>query len=185
MNIDPSKVNLSEKDIEDWLFDNPKELGIEKWIGRQFDVPSGRIDLLGIWETNFVGISIPVVVEVKNVTVDSFALTQVCRYAKDIEEILITRDEWMEREEKPWVRKIVVGKESVDNRIMFEAYALNVDIHTFSVQFKLDISGEYKWSSEARVEQNLRYREIAKLEIFDNLIALPEEPEHLEEGGEE
>lgn len=176
MNIDPSKVNLSEKDIEDWLWENPHELEIDHWLARQLDVPSGRIDLLG--SKSYDGKEyFPVIVEVKNVQVDSSALTQVCRYTYDIKQSLIYRDKRLS-EEDIYVEKLVIGKGNLDNRVMFEANALDVEVRVFQTLFALDISGSYSWNAETEHEHRKKYEALGESDIFDGLIA---EPEYLEE----
>lgn len=88
---------MKEKDLEDFLFDNPSAvsffsiapwgfqntLKVNFWIGRQVNVASGIIDLLGVTAQNDF-----VVVEVKLGCVKPEALSQVLRYAADIDDCL-------------------------------------------------------------------------------------------------
>ena len=78
--------NCSEKDIEDFLFDNPGLVDVDRWIGRQirldYDDTScyGRLDLLGISFTKY-GYPMFKVFEVKNTTIKRQDICQVSTYA--------------------------------------------------------------------------------------------------------
>jgi hypothetical protein len=143
MIIDEQKINLAEQDIEQWLWENPGavtgEFGtIQRWIKRQYKVPSGVVDLIGLSDDYQV-----VVVEVKNVGIDAGALTQVCRYAADVKYIY----EWVsaygsrniDENITFWeVAKIVIGR-SVDARTLLEAEALGVEVIFFCVSLSLSL----------------------------------------------
>jgi Endonuclease NucS C-terminal domain len=80
----------SEKKLEDYLFAHPEALQddfgfrhVDHWLKRQYRVPSGIIDLVGVAP----GSNQLWVVEIKNRPIKTDALTQVCRYAFDIEQI--------------------------------------------------------------------------------------------------
>lgn len=148
MIIHPSKVNLLEKDIEDYLWANPTEVEIlaggqhyfvERWLARQLKVPSGIIDLFGILNTGWA-----VVVEVKNVAIDARALAQVKRYAADIDATFATRYEYEARE----AICIAIG-ESIDAQSMYEAEALNVIPLVFSVSLSMGLNRS-RWTEEHR-----------------------------------
>jgi hypothetical protein len=163
--IDPRKVQLAEKDIEDWLYENPQSLGVRKWIGRQFHVPSGIIDLLGVNEYNY-----PVVVEVKNVEIDADAILQVCRYAKDIQGIVSEKTN-----DGPffYVTKIVVGRGGISSELQYEANAVNVAVMSFQVELSLSVSGPWRFTQEKMVsdyEMLLKILDNPAMDVFDNLI---------------
>lgn len=157
--VDPRKVNLSEKDIEDWLEDNPEALGIgvEYWLSRQYKLPSGILDLLGYISDENV-----VVVEIKNTEITSESLAQVCRYAHDIDRSIFKNDSipYME------VTKVVVGKSIPDSKIQYEANALEVKIITFNVTLDLDFLGPWNWAEKRREELEKEYDRIGHDEIF-------------------
>ncbi len=83
-----------ERDIEMLLYSRPDLIsplwfgghGISRWLARQYNVPSGRIDLLGV--VDFHDYKSLVVVELKRGEIDSRAIGQVCRYAADVRHIL-------------------------------------------------------------------------------------------------
>ncbi len=89
MEIDIKRVNISEKDIEDWLWENPAEVaevvkGVSRvrWVARQYRVPSGILDLLGIATFPFGDDwfdETPLLVEVKHQPITSAAIAQICR----------------------------------------------------------------------------------------------------------
>lgn len=140
--IDPRKVNLSEKDIEDWLWENPGAVTVyeyapvAEWTHRQFKLPSGVADLVGVTDYNHI-----VVVEVKNTPIGSDALAQVSRYAADIGLISRTalENDGLDRLSGPSIMRIVIGK-SIDKATMLEAEALGVIVHVFDVSLTLTVT---------------------------------------------
>lgn len=146
MRLDINRVNLAEKDIEDWLFENPRDFPTEtenydetpivRWIGRQYRLPSGIVDLIGIRENGKV-----VVVEIKNVIVNKAAILQVCRYASDIEEILGQRESYPIRraDRTCYVSRVVVGP-GIDTQTMQEANACDVNFVQFDAYLQVEFS---------------------------------------------
>ena len=168
--IDPSKAHLSEEDIENWIYENPNDISSEyqipvrKWVARQFKVPSGIIDLLGVDEQGSY-----LVLEIKNTKIASGALTQVSRYAEDITEIIqrITN--------RPLhVRKVVIGTEDVSDELMFEANALGIRILTFVVFLNLKISGIWSWTDRRDEQISNQYDVLARDNAFSLLRTLCE-----------
>jgi len=166
--INPNQVNLAERDIEDYLWENPGAINcseqdwtVDYWLGRQIDIPSGKLDLLGVTTDHFL-----VVVEVKNVEIDSAAIAQVCRYAKDVDQIAY--------EGLPYypfpVLKVVVGKGSIPNKIMFEAEATEVKLMTFAVELSLHVSGPWAWNEKTKAEHVKKYSELAQGAVFSGYL---------------
>lgn len=167
MKIDISRLNLLEKDIEDWLYANPGSIrtnwgSVTEWVGRQYRLPSGIADLVGVLDGGIV-----VIVEVKNVPINKAALTQVCRYAADLLEILQWRNYYPnpEMQGMSYVEKIVVGP-SIDDQTFTEAAALNVSIHEFSASLDIDIS-EIEWTAGTRDSMSATYRQMAHAPEWD------------------
>lgn len=99
---------MLERELEDFLFQNPAALPVdcitrrnlftfEGWIDRQFRVPSGRIDLLGLLKKDQERVDPlhrqslgyhPLIVELKRGVIDSKAVAQVGRYLHDIRETI-------------------------------------------------------------------------------------------------
>jgi hypothetical protein len=153
-----NKVSLAERDIEDFLWENPSSVwNVERWIARQMDVPSGRIDLLGVNRQMD-----PVVVEVKNVAVDSACLTQVSRYANDIRKVLGL----LKTTYSPYIHTIAIGKGGVSKQVLFEANALGVQVMTFQIELKLLVTLPYFWSEESRERHNEAYQRLADSGLF-------------------
>ena len=174
MDIDSRKVQLSERDIEDYLWDNPEKVPtVERWIARQVDLPNGRLDMLGI---NKFGA--PVIVELKNTSVSSDALTQVFRYAFDIQSILEVKLDYPE--EHIHVSKIVIGVGEPTTRVLQEAEAMGIRIMAFNLFFDVGIS---QWGLTFDYQQQ-RTREhfgLASQDIFSEFVThtkeeLPESP---------
>lgn len=127
MKIDISKVNLLEKDIEDWLYAHPGVVSrryendaIDKWIGRQYNLPSGVADLIGVRGSGRL-----VVIEVKNVAINKAAILQVCRYADDLKYIVSHRANYpyVAAGGEPQIEMVVVGP-SIDSQTFTEAQAV-------------------------------------------------------------
>lgn len=170
--VDSQKVNLLEKDIEDWLWDNPSAIRIEgteisRWIARQFKLPSGIIDLLGV--INNEGVQ-PVVVEVKNTEITSEALTQVMRYANDIDSILVSPEFTLYKAEK-----VIIGKGFVSGETMFAAEAMGIRLYSFNVNLNLSIDGPWCWKDEYTEKLWEQYDQISKDPIFENFKTHPKE----------
>lgn len=136
MEIDISKVKLYERDIEDWLYANPHKIvigphsdnPIVRWIGRQYALPSGIADLIGVRASGLIS-----VIEVKNVPMNKAAVLQVLRYARDVEDIV--RDQHYYRESNnlpyPCVERVLIGP-AIDIETWFEARACHVNVLEFS-----------------------------------------------------
>lgn len=172
MRIDISRVNLLEKDIEDWLFHNPKDLPHEteyydetpivKWIGRQYHLPSGIADLIGVRGNGKL-----VVVEVKNVAINKAAILQVCRYASDLEYIVGERENYnfRDKQNKPHIDKIVVGV-SIDDQTFRESMACDVGTICFSANLNIDLA-EMSWTNDAYSNYRDAIRQISKQPDWD------------------
>lgn len=169
MKIDISRVNLLEKDIEDWLYENPEVLSdryddypIVRWIGRQYQLPSGIADLIGIREDRRV-----VVVEIKNVAINKSAVLQVCRYTDDMKYILTQRMDYPHviNYNEPSVEMILVGP-SIDDQTFSEALAVGVRVFSFSAQLNLSI-GRMQWTSDYRNRVSEQIDQIAAKQEWD------------------
>lgn len=141
-----ASMNFYEKDIEDWLYEHPvhvpifSDMRVESWIGRQYRLPSGIADLIAYTTTGHVA-----VIEVKSVPVDARAITQVCRYAADVQSIIQHRGyyRWSDYYTGTQVLKVVIAPGVESDTILLEADACNVALHKFSAT--LDIRfGEFK-----------------------------------------
>src|SRR3990167_10182951 len=167
--IDPKRVNLLEQDIEEWLFHNPEEIPLKdgsrvsRWIARQFNVPSGIIDLLGV--SNCAEL---VVAEIKNTEITAEAMAQVARYAKDIQEISSIAGEYTYQFEP---QKVIVGKGSVSTEVLFEAEALDITLCTFKANLSIDIGGYWHFNDEHNQSIRDQYQQISESEPFDFIRA--------------
>ena len=170
--IDPRKVNVIEQDIEEWLWENPTEVpchggNVKKWLARQYHVPSGIIDLLGMTEDGEL-----CVVEVKNTEINADAMTQVSRYAMDL---TIAAIPWKDTYEVP-VHKTVVFKGGVNSEIQFEADALDICLVSFYVELELTIKGPWTWTKDHYEKLKSAYLEISNNEIFAEVRAMNQFP---------
>lgn len=129
---------------------------VEKWLGRQYSLPSGITDLIGISESNLL-----VVVEVKNVPINKAAVLQVCRYAIDLSDIVGNRDGYRAPHSQDMYRveKILVGP-SVDNQTFVEAMACDVRVMQFNVDLRLTL-GRLSVSMEKYVARNEQIKVIS------------------------
>lgn len=87
-------ASWSERELEDWLWEHPEELypfsGFH-WIGRQVTLAEGRLDLLGMMETE-AGRAF-YVVELKAGRADGRALTQLQNYMSALSMQLVSLPE--------------------------------------------------------------------------------------------
>lgn len=154
MIIDPSKVNLSEADIEEYLWRNPEALSVyrlhqvKRWLKRQYRVPSGIIDLLGITDTGF-----PVVVEVKDDPLQSRDIAQISRYAFDVHNILRDRIRFTYPD---GVFRVLVGP-SIDHTTFRECEAVGVDVVQYQVTLNLSTM-HMLWTEEFRQMRTEQWR---------------------------
>lgn len=131
-------LNLNERDIEDWIFDNPDalDLGIIGWIGRQYSLPSGVADLIGYRDDRLV-----IVIEVKNVPINKAALAQVSRYAFDVEQIVSDFADYPNfiGGMRPYVQKVLVGP-GIDDQTRQEATAMGIDVLIFEAMLRVRVT---------------------------------------------
>jgi len=146
MLIDANRVNLLEKDLEDFIFKCPNILSgheeglfkVKKWIGRQYRVPSGIIDLLAINEYGHV-----LIIELKNVPFDASHLTQLSRYASDIDEAYSYEDT-----PTPIIIKLLVGIKEPPLKLLTEANSLGIHIKTFEFNTEIRVSNRWVLNDE-------------------------------------
>lgn len=173
--------HLSEKDIEDYLWENPQcitigsSFHIPYWLGRQVKVPSGIIDLLGLAYCDERDIQQLVVVELKKDKITPCALTQVCRYTVDIEKAMYKV--WgRETENKvpmgswSYINKVVITPFDVSDQIIFEANALDVRVQTLYINISMSSHSHWQWKSEHMERISNQIEELSKLEIFDCVV---------------
>lgn len=159
-----------EKDIEDYLYRHPSLISnwgfnVQKWIAKQYRVPSGIIDLLGLAKANYTEERFnPLVLEVKNDSIKSKDLAQVCRYAYDIDRIMMIRDFSYE---EGFTQKMVLGVGIPDSRVVQEADSMNVSIVTISCDPDPIVSGVWRWQKEYRDKVNEDIRRAAFSKVFD------------------
>lgn len=139
--LDISRLNLSEKDIEEWIYQNPEGFGqqilgcgpIRQWIGRQYTLPSGIADLIGVGRSGRA-----IVIEVKNVPINKAALTQVIRYEHDVGQILSNYAAYHNQGGKAVVITCLVGTD-IDQQTLIEADALGIHIYLFQPILNLEL----------------------------------------------
>ena len=160
-----------EKDIEDFIYKRPGTIETSwatarQWISRQYRVPSGIIDLLGVATLNYVEGNriVPIVVEIKNTPIKSKDLAQVCRYANDINKIMSIRDYSFETDTTV---KVVLGVGDVSQRVQYEAYAMNVYLKTIRYAPEPDISGTWGWTKEYLKKIEDEIKQAAYSSLFD------------------
>ena len=156
MQVDPRKVNLAEADIEQYLFENPEyvhfdETYVDRWLKRQYHVPSGVIDLLGVTADGHL-----VVVEIKNLELRPDAIAQVRRYAFDIDHIILEMNGRNARQ----CYAVLVGP-SVDTHTFRECEACHVHVCCFSVSFSLSVQNLI-WLPETIAARRAQYEDLAQ-----------------------
>lgn len=151
-------MQFSERELEDWFFENPSEFaetakcqcGTFRWIGRQMQVPSGIIDLLGMCACRGDYPSL-YVVELKAERLKSCAIGQVVRYAKDIDRAMDDATDY-----GPFIiSKWCVGYGEISDAVQYEAEAC--DVHILTVKPTYRICGPWVWN-EATVSRDEKQR---------------------------
>lgn len=176
MNIDINRVNLLEKDIEDWVYECRTEIPknyhgwITHWFGRQYQLPSGIADLIGM-RTNGVAS----VIEVKNVPINKAAITQVCRYAADLRDLINNRMDYPIRDSStfPYIEKVLIGP-SIDAQTFGEAKACDVEVIIFTPRLQLSIR-DVDWTDEYSQERDKRLEKLAEnpeWEMYGKLVSV-------------
>lgn len=183
-------IQIFEKDIEDMLYKNPKKLGVDYWIERQFRVPSGVIDLLGVNCVPRSKLPIFSVYELKITEPKSEHLAQIYRYASDIENALLKRSEYYDEEHQklayPRVDKYVLCMGEPSNKILMEANAMNIDVKSFEFDVNgIKIHNSWCFTKEFRKEEENKLKEISLLDEINYAFVLALENSETEEPGEE
>ena len=144
MNIESSGF-ITERALEDYLIDRSmaisvgeKDNWIARWLKRQYQLPSGRLDLLGELCDGAL-----VVVELKNSPVTGDAVAQVCRYCYDIRIAYQDLKEAAKEIEgkdvvMPEVNAVIVGP-SFSDSTFYAAEALNVYLLQFVIKPNFNI----------------------------------------------
>lgn len=136
-------MNFSEREFEDWLFENPAAmeiLGDEEfhWIGRQVQLPSGVADLIGR-----CGVKI-FVVELKSENLKSQDVAQVLRYASDVREAIPSG----------YVESVLIGL-NCDDKVLFSADATGVEVRMVECRFRISQGWEFNDEAVAAREVQL------------------------------
>lgn len=156
MLINPRQVNLAEADIERYIFENPqlvcngKRRRIDRWLRRQYRVPSGIIDLLGLDEMGDI-----VVVELKNTELKRDAILQVKRYAFDIDQMMVAAGVYSSH-----CYPILIGA-SVGADVFLDCEACGVDVQTFRLSFSMTIDRQV-WTRDFLDERYERHEKLSR-----------------------
>lgn len=168
MEVDPRKVNLAEADIEQYLWENPHlvqlhRMPIERWIKRQFRIPSGILDLMGVNSMGSLA-----VVEIKNTELKLEHIAQVKRYAYDIDTVLTIYGAY-ERLCTP----ILIGR-SVTDSLYRDCEACGVHVQVFDVSFKLTVRS-MGWGQEFYEEREQQHMQLGDDEDIAEYVAMVKE----------
>jgi hypothetical protein len=145
---------MIERKLEDYLFDNPTKVpNVTCWLARQFRIPSGRIDLLGISKSCHYSKPeklTPYVVELKCNKFTHEALTQVSRYARDIDIITSNLDVYRGQDYKEYwesTHKIVIAPGIPSEAIIYEADSLEILLYSVDDNYQIN-SGYWIFTSD-------------------------------------
>lgn len=167
MSVDPKKINLSEKDLEDYLYQHPEKVTlpytdwtVQSWFGRQLRVPSGIIDLIGITEQDTI-----VLVELKNTDFEAAHLTQIQRYSKDIEEAYSVAGGYHDL----FITKMLIGIKPPKHNFLVEADSMGIFVKTMKIEFDVNMDGSWHFSDEYYQEYQNKLLELSKNEVISRL----------------
>lgn len=154
-------MEFCERELEDWLYANPEAIGVEEWIGRQLLLPSGILDLVGITDVDCPGYLL--LVELKSVPLKSSAITQVCRYAADLEKLPGVVE----------VSKLCIGTGQVSDELLYAAQAVDVELR--SVEPSFSVSGSWSFTDAKRERDRLIRKKLACENLWFRRLALQTE----------
>ena len=112
----------TEKDLEDFLSENPEILGIDHWISRQATLPIGRLDLIGATLTGCI-----VLVELKATSFAFNHIAQLFRYQRALEDIANANG----YVPVPISKMLVVNQCSIDGLSLFDIMASETMLVTY------------------------------------------------------
>jgi RecB family endonuclease NucS len=121
-------VSISEGIVQEWLYERPDLIQGEdlspviKWIGRQYKLPTGVADLIGVQENGNISL-----IEVKRLRITRADIWQVARYASGLERIF--NRSYGDRDKK--VDLILVGS-GIGWEILNDARAAGVKVFSYS-----------------------------------------------------
>lgn len=181
-------MEFSERDLEDWFFKNPNMFaettdcacGDFYWVGRQIQVPSGIIDLLGIcgcrshYPTVYV-------VELKAEKLRSSAIGQVVRYSHDIGQAMEVAAE----DGIYLLSKWCIGVGRIDDAVQYEANAVGVSLITVEPTFA--VRGPWGWTETRESEDEKQTTHLGKslIEHVKNVCVPMEKMRLMAEGKDE
>jgi len=117
------------------------------------------------------------VAEIKNVPLRAEHLTQVCRYAADIDTVC----EYFEVNygiplHLGETKKVIIFPDSnFDSKLQYEADALGIILHSFNVQLNLSLTGQWGWNGKRKGEIAQSYDSLSKL-LGDRLPLIANQP---------
>lgn len=154
-------MEFKEKELEDWLYEEPDALGLDGlgWIGRQVTVESGIIDLIGIIEADCPYIKDTVViVELKAVPLTGDAILQVCRYAIDVRMVFGGLCH---------IKKIVISVGDIPDKLQMSADECQVELR--SVRPHFTISGCWDWRHEF-IEKRRKTAHLVFKQAYEDML---------------
>lgn len=136
-------IRYSEKDIEDWMWNNPDEFYyVDGWLGRQMELGNGgRLDLLGYKSYANIGCAL-VLVELKSNPIKIDDILQVVKYRYFLKEMLD-----MVNIQNLQITTIVIGTDRRIHRDMLET-ARTLDVFLFDASINKDDEikiGKHPW----------------------------------------
>ena len=126
---------MLEKDLEDWIYENPREFitgyfEFDRWIGRQVVLGNGIADLIAQIKCN-TGLGLAVI-ELKRGSIDDLAIAQVLRYTDDVTDTMMMSSVCDSAELR--VFPVVCGSD-IDDKAIATARAANVVTRIYESMF--------------------------------------------------
>jgi RecB family endonuclease NucS len=127
IDLNRGRIKIGHYHIETWLHEIPELIQgenlapVAKWLGRQYKLPSGIADLVGIQANGDISM-----IEVKLFGITRADIWQTHRYARDIEQILgrkITTNK---------VHRILIGR-GIRWDILDDARSLDIKVFSYSL----------------------------------------------------
>ena len=160
-------IEFSEKDIEDWFWENPDKIYfIDGWIGRQITLNDGsRLDLLGY--KKYGNAIYYMLIELKSNPLTNDDIFQVCRYKLHLENTMEDIGLLCHN-----IIPLLIGTGSVSDALLENANSVNVPIKTLSLDGnnEITISGTWYFTEKYRERQKEFSKGLLRNNKYDDLL---------------
>jgi len=107
-----------ERELEDYLWENPRAIGMDGWIGRQIKLPMGTLDLFGVMRNMLL------IVELKAVKYKPEHILQLFRYEQALDDVAMYNGYLSINLNK----MLILPKTDISDKTLFEIQSAGVSL---------------------------------------------------------